>query len=109
MIYGEKTPQRPCVAMNPKVKYEVVAQGFGCEGSVVDVVKENGASNGPKTLESVKVAVRTLTSARQPSLLNLKVSDVPYQNTTKAMVSFCPALSPGLVDMRLTRRLGRRK
>ncbi|KXH43883.1 benzaldehyde lyase [Colletotrichum salicis] len=86
MIYGEKTLQRPCVAMNPKVKYEVVAQGFGCDGAVVDVVKENGASNGPKTLESVKVAVRTLTSAKQPSLLNLKVSDVPYQNTTKAMV-----------------------
>ncbi|KAI8265531.1 hypothetical protein K4K58_011209 [Colletotrichum sp. SAR11_239] len=87
IIYGDKTPQRPCIAMNPKVKYEVVAQGFGCLSAVVDVHREdNSESDGSKTLESLEQTVGSLSSSKSPGLLNLNVSDVPYQATTKAMV-----------------------
>ncbi|KZL84708.1 benzaldehyde lyase [Colletotrichum incanum] len=80
MVYGEKTPQRPCIAMNPAIKYDIVAQGFGCESAVVDVIKEDSGSNGQKTLETLKETVRS------PALLNLKVSDLPYHSSTKAMI-----------------------
>ncbi|TID06495.1 Benzaldehyde lyase [Colletotrichum higginsianum] len=86
MIYGAQTPQRPCIAMNPAVKYEVVAEGFGCASAVVDVVEGGSDSNGQKTLETLKETVRDLTSRRRPALLNLKVSDLPYHSSTKAMV-----------------------
>ncbi|KAI8305528.1 Benzaldehyde lyase [Colletotrichum sp. SAR11_59] len=87
IIYGDKTPQRPCIAMNPKVKYEVVAQGFGCLSAVVDVHRDDSSeSDGSKTLESLKQTVGSLSSSKGPGLLNLNVSDVPYQATTKAMV-----------------------
>ncbi|KAI8274313.1 hypothetical protein K4K60_009823 [Colletotrichum sp. SAR11_57] len=87
IIYGDKTPQRPCIAMNPKVKYEVVAQGFGCLSAVVDVHRDDSSeSDGSKTLESLKQTVGSLSSSKSPGLLNLNVSDVPYQATTKAMV-----------------------
>lgn len=91
IMYGETTPQRPCVAMNPKVKYEVVAQGFGCSGAVVDV-QENDNDEGEKTLGTLKEAVSILTESQGPSLLNLRVSDMPYQATTKSMVRQGPEL-----------------
>lgn len=90
LIYGEKTPQRPCVAMNPAVRYEVVAQGFGCESVVVDP-QELGDNSGEQTLRVLREAVEKLTQSQRPALLNLKVSNVPYQSTTKAMVSKCNA------------------
>ncbi|EQB57856.1 benzaldehyde lyase [Colletotrichum gloeosporioides Cg-14] len=87
IIYGDKTPQRPCIAMNPKVKYDVVAQGFGCLSAVVDVHRDDSSeSDGSKTLESLKQTVGSLSGTKGPGLLNLNVSDVPYQATTKAMV-----------------------
>ncbi|KAF6839680.1 benzaldehyde lyase [Colletotrichum musicola] len=85
ILYGETTPQRPCVAMNPKVKYEVVAEGFGCSSAVVDV-QQNDNEKGENTLRTLKEGVSKLTESRGPSLLNLRVSDMPYQDTTKAMV-----------------------
>ncbi|GKT41786.1 uncharacterized protein ColSpa_01967 [Colletotrichum spaethianum] len=72
--------------MNPAVKYEIVAQGFGCESAVVDAINEDSGSNGEKTLESLKETVRGLTSSKGPALLNLKVSDLPYHSSTRAMV-----------------------
>ncbi|GKT74679.1 benzaldehyde lyase [Colletotrichum tofieldiae] len=86
MIYGEKTPQRPCIAMNTAIKYEIIAQGFGCESAVVDVIEEDNGSNGKKTLETLQETVRSLTSSKGPALLNLKVSDLPYHSSTKAMI-----------------------
>lgn len=85
LIYGEQTDKRPCTAMNPKVKYELVGEGFGCTSAVVDSRKLKD-KEGQKTLDAVKEAVEKLVSASGPGLLNLEVSDVPYQDTTKAMV-----------------------
>ncbi|KAF9880259.1 benzaldehyde lyase [Colletotrichum karsti] len=84
MMYGEKTPQRPCVAMNPKVKYDIVAQGFGCKSAAIDV--QDGDADGKKTLDFLGKTVEDMTKAGGPALLDLKVSDVPYHGTTKAMV-----------------------
>ncbi|KAF2101062.1 acetolactate synthase I/II/III large subunit [Rhizodiscina lignyota] len=73
IIYGYATAKRPTVALNPKAKYEVVAEGFGCTSAV-------------KTLEALDHAMDKLVHAQGPGLLNLVVSDHPYQDTTKAMV-----------------------
>lgn len=92
IIYGDITDKRPCAAMNPKTRYDIVAQGFGCQGVRVDTRELKNAENdeectpAQKGLSAIDEAVKSLLSSGGPGLLDLIVSDVPYQDTTKAMV-----------------------
>lgn len=92
IIYGRITSKRPCAAMNPKTRYDIVAQGFGCNGIRVDAKQMRrhsgfeGESLAYRSLSAIEDAMEELVRGDGPGLLDLIVSDVPYQDGTKAMV-----------------------
>ena len=74
LVYGTITT-RPVSKLSPKCKFEIVAQGFDCEGVKVD------------KLEDVQAAVQKLCQHQGPGLLNLLVNDKPISVATRSMVN----------------------
>ena len=73
LIYDGVTEARPCVKMSEGCRYEVVAQGFGCEGRKVE------------KYEDIKPAVEEL-AQKTPALINMIVSVKPTTPATLSMV-----------------------
>jgi thiamine pyrophosphate-dependent acetolactate synthase large subunit-like protein len=104
MIYGHITDARPAVALRPETRYDIVAQGFGMPGLLIDATealpqspfaerRKSWAELGPKgedrsvkCLEGVSMAVEEIVATGGPGLIDLRVSPKPYQDSTKAMV-----------------------
>jgi len=93
LIYGGHTDKRPAARLNPNTKYEMVAEGFGCASARVDsrFAARRGSlfaddSKVQKAFQAIDAAMDELVHTEGPGLLNLIVSDKPYQDTTVAMV-----------------------
>lgn len=76
LIYGEKVKFRPSIQLSKHCKYEVVAQGFNCEGAKVTELGEVGT------------AVEKLVKSGGPGLLNMIVSVKPTTPATQSMVGW---------------------
>jgi thiamine pyrophosphate-dependent acetolactate synthase large subunit-like protein len=74
LVYGTITT-RPVSQLSPKCKFEIVAQGFDCEGMKVE------------KLEEVEAAVQKLCRHQGPGLINLLVNDKPISVATRSMVN----------------------
>jgi thiamine pyrophosphate-dependent acetolactate synthase large subunit-like protein len=75
IVYSLKTPARMISKLSPSCRYDVVAQGFGCEGVMVT------------EYEKIGEAVRGLSEVgKGPGLLNLIVSETPITGVTRSMV-----------------------
>lgn len=74
IMYGTDEPARPTVALSPKCRFEVVAEGFNCRGAKIE------------KFEDVEKTVKELTSQKGPALINLIISRQPVTMTTRAMV-----------------------
>ena len=74
LLYQNITPHRPAVQLSKSCRYDIVAQGFGCEGAYVDKHEQIA----PKVEEFWKLS--------GPSLMNLIVSRTPTTPATLSMV-----------------------
>lgn len=75
LIYAESEPNlRPVSTLSPLCRFDIVAQGFGCNG--VRIEKYDDIE--PQTKDIIK--------AGKAGLVNLIVSRQPVTATTKAMV-----------------------
>lgn len=80
LIYGEKVKFRPSIQLSKHCRYEVVAEGFNCEGKKVT------------KLDKVGPTVEKLVKLGKPSLLNMIVSVKP--TTPATYVSHFSILMP---------------
>ncbi len=74
LIYEDSDPARLVSALSPKCRFDIVAQGFGCKGSIVE------------KFEDVEKVTKSITEERGAGLINLIVSRQPITQTTKGMV-----------------------
>lgn len=104
MIYGGSTDARPAVSLRPETRYDIIAQGFGMPGLLIDATntlpesplaerRKSWMELGPKDdgiakkcLEGLGMAVDEVVQSGGPGLIDLRVSPKPYQDSTKAMV-----------------------
>lgn len=104
MIYGHVTDLRPASALQQTTRYDIIAQGFGIPGHIIDATntlpqsplaerRKSWTELGPsdssvsqKCLESLGNAVDEVVQSGGPGLIDLRVSNKPYQDSTKAMV-----------------------
>lgn len=88
MIYGHITDAKPASALRAETRYDVVAQGFGLKGLLVDATSlaSKGDDKTGAALDAVGKAVDEILGAGGPGLIDLRVSPFPYQDGTKAMV-----------------------
>lgn len=104
MIYGSITKKRPAALLSSDSRYDIVAQGFGCIGALIDATNTlpqsplesrrksymelgpKGEEKSTKVLEGIGQAVDEIVHSNGPGLIDLRVSPYPYQDTTKAMV-----------------------
>ncbi|KEF51486.1 uncharacterized protein A1O9_12403 [Exophiala aquamarina CBS 119918] len=75
IIYGSEDPARMVSSLSEATHYEVVAQGFGCQGAIAS-----------ESIDEVKTKVKELVAAKGPGLLNAVISKSPVTMVTKAMV-----------------------
>lgn len=76
LVYGSRSSHRPASRLNPGVRYDVVAHGFGCPAVRVEKI------------DHIPDAVKTLTDGGHgPGLIDLIVSDRPITQVTRAMVN----------------------
>jgi thiamine pyrophosphate-dependent acetolactate synthase large subunit-like protein len=104
MIYGHLTSTRPAALLSKETRYDIIAQGFGMPGLIIDATntlpqsplaerRKSWAELGPKDddiakrcLEGLANAVDEVVQSGGPGLIDLRVSPKPYQDSTKAMV-----------------------
>ncbi|KAH7071016.1 acetolactate synthase I/II/III large subunit [Paraphoma chrysanthemicola] len=104
MIYGDVTAARPAAKLRTETRYDIIAQGFGMTGLLIDATntlpqsplaerRKSWAELGPKgedksvkVLEGLSMAVEEIVASGGPGLIDLRVSPKPYQDSTKAMV-----------------------
>jgi thiamine pyrophosphate-dependent acetolactate synthase large subunit-like protein len=104
MIYGHLTPMRPAALLSEGTRYDIIAQGFGMLGLIIDATntlpqsplaerRKSWAELGPKDddtamkcLEGLGTAVDEIVQSGGPGLIDLRVSPKPYQDSTKVMV-----------------------
>lgn len=104
MIYNTITPHRPASKLRTETRYDVIAQGFGVLGLIIDATntlpqspldtrRKSYMELGPadeelskKVLDGLGAAVDEVVQEKGPGLIDLRVSDKPYQDSTKAMV-----------------------
>lgn len=104
MIYGHITSARPAAMLRPETRYDIIAQGFGMPGLLIDATNTLPASPlderrksymelGPsdeeksqKVLNGLGAAVDEVVHSNGPGLIDLRVSPHPYHDTTKSMV-----------------------
>ncbi|KIW20848.1 hypothetical protein PV08_01426 [Exophiala spinifera] len=75
LIYEDEDPARVASTLSPNCRFDLVAQGFGCKGTIVQ-----------KSVDDARAAVKELTSTKGPGLLNAIISKDPITGATKAMV-----------------------
>ncbi|KAF2798149.1 thiamine diphosphate-binding protein [Melanomma pulvis-pyrius CBS 109.77] len=92
MIYGTNSKHRPASKLRSETRYDVIAQGFGVLGLIVDATNTQsplGPADEEKTkkvLDGIGAAVDEVVQQNGPGLIDLRVSSKPYQDSTKAMV-----------------------
>jgi thiamine pyrophosphate-dependent acetolactate synthase large subunit-like protein len=74
LIYAGKSDVRPAITLSKQCKYEVVAQGFNCDGVIVT------------EYDQIKPAVERMCKSGKPGLINLIVSSQPTTPATMSMV-----------------------
>jgi thiamine pyrophosphate-dependent acetolactate synthase large subunit-like protein len=75
LIYADEDPARIASTLSPNCRFDLVAQGFGCRGIIVE-----------NSVEDARVAVKELTSTKGPGLLNAIISKDPVTMVTRGMV-----------------------
>ncbi|CAO2652727.1 Nn.00g021380.m01.CDS01 [Neocucurbitaria sp. VM-36] len=83
MIYGHLTSAKPASALRAETRYDIVAQGFGMPGLLIDAT---ASLPEKKCLDGLGSAVDEIVKSGGPGLIDLRVSPHPYQDSTKAMV-----------------------
>lgn len=104
MIYGDVTKARPASSLRTETRYDIVAQGFGVPGLLIDATLKlpesplaerrkswldlgpKGEERWKKCLDGLGNAVDEVAHSNGPGLIDLRVSPKPYQDSTKAMV-----------------------
>lgn len=75
IMYGDDDPARMVSTLSETTRYDIVAQGFGCQGALAS-----------ESLDDVRAKVKELTANGRPALLNAIISKNPVTGVTKAMV-----------------------
>ncbi|KIW29306.1 uncharacterized protein PV07_05130 [Cladophialophora immunda] len=75
LLYADADPTRAVSSLSPSCRYDLVAQGFNCQGAIAQA-----------SLDEVRAGVRALTAQDRPGLLNCIVSRDPVTEVTKSMV-----------------------
>ena len=70
IMYEKSETVRPVSTLSKECRYDIVAQGFGCQGKLVEQFED--ASKATKAL-----------AGNGPALINLIVSRQPVTDTTK--------------------------
>lgn len=104
MIYGDATTARPVSKLNKDTRYDIIAQGFGLPGLLIDATAtlpaspldarrkswletgEAGEERWKKALNALGDAVDEIVQSKGPGLIDLRVSPRPHQDMTKSMV-----------------------
>ncbi|KAH6611850.1 acetolactate synthase I/II/III large subunit [Boeremia exigua] len=104
MIYGDTTTVRPASRLNKSTRYDIIAQGFGLPGLLVDATAslpqspldprrtsflDRGSSDetrAQKALNALGDAIDEVVQSEGPGLIDLRVSNRPHQDMTKSMV-----------------------
>ena len=74
LIYEGKTKARPAIQLSKSCKYDVVAQGFNCDGGIVT------------NYDEIKPTVEKMSKSGRPGLINMIVSSQPTTPATMSMV-----------------------
>ena len=74
LIYEGKSKARPAIQLSKRCKYDVVAQGFNCDGEMVT------------EFDKIKPTVERMSKAGKPGLINMIVSPQPTTPATSSMV-----------------------
>ena len=74
IIYSDNDPARMVSALSPKCRFDLVAQGFGCKGAIIE------------KYEDVEGKTKEIVKEKGAGLLNVIVSRLPITNVTKGMV-----------------------
>lgn len=103
LIYGPSSA-RPASTLNANTRFDIIAQGFGIPGHLIDATDtlpssplaqrrkswlelgSAGEERATKALNAIADAVDEIVQTRGPGLIDLRVSPHPYQDMTKAMV-----------------------
>ncbi|KAF1960737.1 thiamine diphosphate-binding protein [Byssothecium circinans] len=92
LLYGNLTSKRPASTLNPSTRYDIVAQGFAMPGLLVDATQASPGQSAPdeeraeKVLKAIGAAVEQIVASKGPGLVDLRVSEAPVQDMTRAMV-----------------------
>lgn len=104
MMYGSTTTARPASKLSATTRYDVIAQGFGMPGLLVDATAAlpqspldtrrksfldlggKDEARWQKALNSLGDAVDEIVQSEGPGLIDLRVSNRPHQDITKGMV-----------------------
>lgn len=74
LIYEGKSKARPAVQLSKSCKYDIVAQGFNCDGEIVT------------EFDKIKPTVERMSKSGRPGLINMIVSPQPTTPATLSMV-----------------------
>jgi thiamine pyrophosphate-dependent acetolactate synthase large subunit-like protein len=74
LIYSGKSDARPAITLSKQCRYEVVAQGFNCDGAYVT------------EYDQIKPTVEKMSKSGKPGLINMIVSVQPTTPATQSMV-----------------------
>ncbi|KAJ4335498.1 hypothetical protein N0V95_008883 [Ascochyta clinopodiicola] len=104
MIYGNTTTARPASKLTKTTRYDIIAQGFGIPGLLIDATAtlpqspldarrksslelgSAGEERWKKALDALGDAVDEIVQSEGPGLIDLRVSPRPHQDMTKSMV-----------------------
>ena len=78
LIYEDSDPARMVSSLSPKCRFDIVAQGFGCKGQIVEKFED--------VEKTTRQIVEDMKKEKGAGLINLIVSRQPITNTTKGMV-----------------------
>jgi thiamine pyrophosphate-dependent acetolactate synthase large subunit-like protein len=81
IMYGEGAPARPVSSLSPVCRFEVVAEGFGCNGA-----KCTRVDDMPVAISQLVQSMPSANGAGRPGLVSLIVDTEPITVTTKSMV-----------------------
>lgn len=74
LLYTDKTPLRPAIQLSKNCRYDIVAQGFNCDGILID------------RFADITSTVKKMSTSGKPGLINLIVSPSPITPATQSMV-----------------------
>jgi thiamine pyrophosphate-dependent acetolactate synthase large subunit-like protein len=104
IIYGDTTKARPASKLNKTTRYDIIAQGFGIPGLLIDAtaslpqspldtrrkpsleLESNDEARWQRALNALGDAVDEIVQSEGPGLVDIRVSPRPHQDMTKSMV-----------------------